>query len=201
MPTFEQGLFAALFIIPGYVMLKVTSLTMAVDFGRSATDLLIRCLLLSAVSYVFSLPFVVWASHASWFNTPFGLLLVGIVSLFVVPSSLASAYIILVLKKGLLRRLLGWAGVPYNYPDPSAWDAAFRRFGEKADFVRVTLRSGQAIGGFFGRKSYAGNFPGPRDMFIELAYRMDDQGNLVEPLDGNGGVYIVEDEIAVVEFT
>ncbi len=200
MPGWEQGLFAALFIIPGYVMLKVVSLTMAVDFGRSATDLLLRCLLLSTVNYAFSAPLLVWASKRSWPDTALGLSATGIVVLFFIPTSLAIGYIVLVLKKGLLRRALELAGLPYNYPDPSAWDAAFRRIGEQAQFVRVTLKSGQRVAGFFGGQSYAGNFPGPRDIFIELAYRMDDAGNLLEPLPGNRGVYVVQDEIAVVEF-
>lgn len=200
MPSFEQGLFAILFVIPGYVMLKVASVTMAVDFGRSTVDLLLKCLMLSSVSYVFSSPILVWTSQLAWFKTPLGLLTTGVVVVMVVPTLLACSYIVLVLKKGLLRRLADWAKVPYNYPDPSAWDAAFRRLAERGHFVRVTLKSGYTVAGFFGHRSWVGTSPGSRDIFIELAYHVDEHGNLLGPMKGNTGVYIAQEEIAIVEF-
>lgn len=199
MPNFEQGLFLALFLLPGYVMQRVTSLTIPALETRNTTEVLLRCLLGSAFSYAFSGPVLLVASQRGWLNGFLGLLVVGVVTLVVIPALLSAVSAVLV-EKGIVKWLLERLGLPYNHPSPSAWDTAFRSVGQKATFVRVRLKSGYQVAGFFGPRSCAGTFPGPRDLFIELVYRLDQNGNLVEPLAGSQGVYLAADDILGIEF-
>lgn len=194
----QQGLFILSFIIPGYVMLRTVSMTISTDYGDHVR-LLIRCVLLSAINYVVAGPLLLAASSRGYLDAPAGILVFGTLSVLVLPTLLAVLYVYIMLRlqvpRWIFERILH---LPYNYPISSAWDAVFRS--REFDFVRVTLKSGTRLAGFFGQKSLAPDFPRDRDLFIEQAWRMDEYGNPVGEIEDNRGVYVAPGEISVIEF-
>lgn len=96
---------------------------------------------------------------------------------------------LLVAKLGLRR--------PYD-PTPSAWDASF--FNRSPGWVRVLTSDGVWIGGWFGAESFASSFPHPRELYIERAYEMREDGAFTGVLSARGGAYVRCDDIRLVEF-
>lgn len=84
-------------------------------------------------------------------------------------------------------------------PTPRAWDWAFSRT-KDTTYVRILTTDGRWIGGRFGEDSFVSSYPEPREMFVESAWRMDDDGNFVEAQPNSAGMYLRCDDIRSVEF-
>jgi len=84
------------------------------------------------------------------------------------------------------------------HPAPTAWDFAFAP--SAPHFVRVKLRSGELIGGFYAGRSFASAFPEPQDLFLEQAWSLDESGGFVQPISRTQGVLLRPDTIDRVEF-
>lgn len=81
---------------------------------------------------------------------------------------------------------------------PSAWDVAFAA-AEHPCFVRVQMRDRTWYAGYFGPSSYASSFPDPPSLFLEISYAVDDEGRILEPIEGNAGAVINCSEAVLVE--
>ena len=80
---------------------------------------------------------------------------------------------------------------------PTSWD---HLFGDRDScFVRVRLKDGRWVGGWFGKDSYASAFPQDRDIYLSVQYRMQADGRFGERLPATGGVYVAAGEISVLE--
>jgi hypothetical protein len=86
---------------------------------------------------------------------------------------------------------------PYD-PTPGAWDAAFIH--REPGWVRVLTTDGVWVGGYFGTESFASSFPHPRELYIECAYEMSEDGSFTGKMSAAGGVYVRCDDIRLVEF-
>lgn len=94
-----------------------------------------------------------------------------------------------------------WPKIPrLSYePTPRAWDWAFGHT-KKTTYVRILTTDGRWIGGRFASKSFVSSYPEPREMFIEEAWRMKDDGTFVEAQPNSVGLYVRCDDIRSVEF-
>lgn len=97
---------------------------------------------------------------------------------------------------------VGWRGfrrLRLNYvPQPRAWDFAFNKI--DPTYVRVQLNDGSYLGGWFGPASFVSSYPEPREIFLEIAHHMGDDGTFGEEVTGSGGIYIRCEEVRLVEF-
>ncbi|WP_181763959.1 DUF6338 family protein [Streptomyces albidus (ex Kaewkla and Franco 2022)] len=81
---------------------------------------------------------------------------------------------------------------------PTAWDHAFRRRGHC--FVRIRLKSGRWLAGWYGEKAYASSYPEPADLYLQSAWAVSRSGWLERPLERSGGIYIRMDEVECLDF-
>jgi hypothetical protein len=119
----------------------------------------------------------------------------ALVALFVVPASLAAAGEILRSWRGsaLDERFRRLFLTTYD-PTPTAWDYCFT--GRAHSWVRVLTVDGR----LFRDESYASSYPEPRELFVEVQYRMEADGTFLEAIPASAGVYIRCDDIRAVEF-
>ncbi|WP_149263452.1 DUF6338 family protein [Actinomadura sp. K4S16] len=81
---------------------------------------------------------------------------------------------------------------------PTAWDDAFKNRGPC--FVRVRLKSGRWIGGWYGRHSYASGYPQPADLYLQTAWEVSPMGYFIRPLEQSSGIYIRMEEVECLDF-
>lgn len=100
-------------------------------------------------------------------------------------------------QKEAVSRFLGWIGLRTVHPVPRAWDRHFSRL--KPYWVLVTLRDGSRVYGLFRSQSFAASDPEHRDLYLEAQFRPLETGDWA-PVEDTGGVLIMADQIAVIEF-
>lgn len=119
--------------------------------------------------------------------------------LFVVPAVLA---ILVFYIPRAVRRLvrdkwnLSWR-LTYD-PVPRAWDFAF--WDRDPCFVRILTADGTYVGGWYGPDSFASSFPEPRELYVQAAFLLEEDGTFSCPVEGTAGIYIRCDDIRLVEF-
>ncbi|NYE44692.1 hypothetical protein HEB29_005703 [Streptomyces fulvorobeus] len=82
-------------------------------------------------------------------------------------------------------------------PTPGAWDHMFRTHG--SCFVRLRLRDGTWIGGWFGASSYASAYPQNPELFLERAWRMGADGTPLGRIESSRGLYVRAADVDVIE--
>jgi len=193
---FEAVFFTAGFLVPGFVWSAV--LSMLVPRRGVGTQIrVVEFLSLSCINHglwswalfpVFKTGFL--EGHPYWS----GLALFGI--MFVSP-------VVLGVASGLLQQreavagFLAWLGLRTVHPIPRAWDWHFSRL--KPYWVLVTLKDGARLYGLFHSRSFAASDPEHRDLYLEAQFRPVEGGEWA-PVEDTGGVLIMADQIAAVEF-
>jgi len=82
-------------------------------------------------------------------------------------------------------------------PIPRAWDFAFKDI--EPCFIRILTTDGTWLGGWFGTRSFISGFPEPREMFIEIAHQMEEDGAIGIALPWSAGIYVRCDDVRSVE--
>lgn len=80
---------------------------------------------------------------------------------------------------------------------PSAWDHIFRD--RRPCFVRLRLKDGTWVGGWYGNGSYASSYPMPRELHLESAWRMRGDGSFEERVEGTAGLHVRGADVDIVE--
>jgi hypothetical protein len=83
-------------------------------------------------------------------------------------------------------------------PTPTAWDFASDH--TRAGFVRILTKEGGWIGGYAGGGSFLSGYPEAREVFMEEAWMLDDDGVFLAPLSGTTGVWVRCDDVQLVQF-
>jgi hypothetical protein len=186
-----------LFLIPG---LNVTWITDRLA-GRtllSPTERLLRAITWSMLLYALASPWLLRLGHLVvrrgrlW---PWEPIIGGAFLIFLAPAVLALvvSWVRMSERQQKLLRPLTRINAA-----PSAWDFAFAPGGPY--FVRLKLKSGERLGGVFGEESVADRYPEKQHVFLEEAWRLDEQGQFVSPIPGSRGILFPEAEIELVEF-
>lgn len=80
----------------------------------------------------------------------------------------------------------------------TSWDFAFDS--EQDGLLVVTLKDGDRVAGYYGRRSHSGYGSKTRDLFLEERWEFDDEGHqLLGASPGNVGLYIPAEQIVAVE--
>ncbi|MBQ0984962.1 hypothetical protein KBZ10_10615 [Streptomyces sp. F63] len=80
---------------------------------------------------------------------------------------------------------------------PTAWDHMFRDRG--SCFVRLRMKDGTWVGGWYGGQSYATAYPQPRELFLESAWRMDPAGAFTGRVAHSAGLHVRADDADLLE--
>jgi Family of unknown function (DUF6338) len=96
---------------------------------------------------------------------------------------------------------LGWQtrlGIKPVHRVATSWDFAFDP--EQDLLLVVTLRSGDRIAGYYGRRSHSGYGTKTRDLFLEERWDLNDAGTVLEGAAPRSvGVWVGADDIVAVE--
>jgi hypothetical protein len=119
--------------------------------------------------------------------------LLTIVAVFLTP--IGAAYLMYSIRhRGFLKNLTGEA----SHPAPTAWDWFFL---ERADnyYVRIHLKSGEMLGGYYGENSYATSYPHEQEVYLEEAWRLDEDGKFAQQIEGTKGTLVRREDCTLLE--
>jgi hypothetical protein len=95
-------------------------------------------------------------------------------------------------------KVLAWLKISEAHGIQSGWNAMFSRKGTA--MIRVVLKSGVVIGGYYGAGSLAGYSEHDGDLFIDQRWELDQDDWFVQPSPESLGVWVRNDEIESVQF-
>lgn len=100
-------------------------------------------------------------------------------------------------QKGRVALLLGRFGINTIHPIPTAWDYQFSS--GLPYWLIVTRPDGSRVYGLFGYRSFAGDDPRERDLYMEAVYTLTPTAEWA-PVEDSGGILLRSDQIAAIEF-
>ncbi len=194
--SLDAVLFTVAFLVPGFVWSGVLSMLVprkaVPDNVRFLEFLTFSCLNNGfwawALFLIFKTGFI--DDHPGWAS----LCLYGIVFLSPLGLGLACGWL---QQSEIVGRSLTRFGFRTIHPAPTAWDWHFGQ--TKPYWVLVTLKNGEQVYGLFGTKSFAGDDPNHRDLYIEAVFRLLETEEWA-PVEDSAGILIAPDEIAAIEF-
>lgn len=194
--SFDVVFFTAGFLAPGFIWSAV--LSFFVPPRSAATEVrFLQFLTLSCIN------------HGIWSWALFIIFRAGLVQNHPYWSGIFLGFIIFVspVTLGVLSGLLQqreWVtrfftrfGIRTVHPIGLAWDWHFSH--AKPYWVLVTLKDGTSVYGLFGSRSFAASDPERRDLYLEEQFRPLENGEWA-PFEDTGGVLIMGDQIAAIEF-
>jgi len=191
-----QVLAIIFFLIPG---LNATWMIerLAGRVSLRPTERLLRAIALSVLVYALASPWLLRLGHrvtrhqGIWPWEPIaGLSLL----LFVVPAIIGLTWAKVRLS-GQFRDLVG--RLTNIDPSPTSWDYVFAK--GSPYMVRAKLRDGERVGGLFGPSSNASFYPEAQDLYLEQAWRLDNDGRFIDLVEGTRGLLIRRDDVEVLE--
>lgn len=193
------------FVLPGLVLVKVYDLivpTSRRDASAAFLDGLAYSFMILAVGFW---PYLLLVSSQK--PLPDGLyyfllFLLTILIVFVAPIALALFY--------YRSRTKGFLQGKVPDPTPTPWDWFFSGKGPHASldpetkrpvcYVRFRLKEGDNMGGYFGQYSLASSFPTTSQVYVEEAWRLNEDGTFGERVESTVGAIVNLEECELVEF-
>lgn len=80
---------------------------------------------------------------------------------------------------------------------PTAWNHMFRD--RSGSFIRLRLKDGTWVGGWYGGKSYASSYPQSAELYLESSYRMAADGTFLARVESTRGLYVRAEDIDILE--
>lgn len=91
-----------------------------------------------------------------------------------------------------------WVTQWIGHPEPTAWTEFFKR--RQCCFLRLHLKSGGMVSGYFGEQSYATTYPDAPEVYLEQAWKMDETGVIKDKVPGTLGLLVKQSECELIEF-
>lgn len=192
------------FVLPGFVTLFISERTHTVPRTISSFERLMRALYYSVLSWSVVV-LIAWMAgenrnditHLYRHERNVGLILGAAFAAIVVLPILISyggfRWSNSKLRSWTLERLK----IDEGHTTPTAWDYFFLK--RRVGLVRVTLKDGRVVGGYYGGKSFASYGEQERDLFLEKRWVLDDDRWFKEPAKGNTGLWLSRDSIVSFE--
>lgn len=193
------------FVLPGFVTLRINELTHTIRRQESPFERLLLALYYSALTYgvVFlaaaiggvqrkDVEDLVKTEQDIW-----KLLVLAVAVLVVIPFVISNAAR---LWQGseVRPKVLGRARISLAHSTPSGWDHYFAT--SSFAYLRVTLRDGRVVGGYYGPESFAGYSDQKQDLYLEHRWELDDDDWFTRQAEGTRGVWLARESIVSVEF-
>jgi len=194
--SFDVVFYTVGFVVPGFVWMSALSILVP----RRAVPSEVRFLGYLALScinnglWLGALVLIFKTGHFDQEPVWSAFYLFGIIFLSPALLGLVTGYFY---QERFVSRFLGWLGFRTIDSTPTAWDWHFSR--AKPYWVVVTLKNGSEVYGLFGSRSFAGDDPARRDLYVEAVFEPVESGEWA-PVEDSGGMLISPDEIAVIEF-
>jgi hypothetical protein len=200
-------LILGLFVLPGFVTLLLRERMFAVRGEDTQFERLLNALYYSALIYaiVFAACAVAGVDKADvvgFYRGEKSLaedLAAGATVALVLPVVVATIGLRWRSSRQVRSGVLRFVGVSPSHGVISAWNEAFGR--EGFPMLRVTLKDGRVVGGYFGAGSLAGYSEHSQDLFISERWSIDPENDWFTGMaQGTMGLWIARDEIASIEF-
>lgn len=177
------------FVIPGFISLKAYQLLFP-SAMRSSQSQLIDAIAYSSVNYaILIVPiFFIQSSNLSK-NYSFLYWSFYIFVFFIAPIIWVVLWKVLRTKEFFQKNAV--------HPTERPWDFVFSQ--RKMYWIRVTLKSGEIIGGRFANNSFASSNPAPEQLYLEERWLLNEDGSFDRPKNQSAGVIILSSEISHVE--
>lgn len=91
-----------------------------------------------------------------------------------------------------------WLTRWFPHPESRAWDYVFRNC--EACWITVHLKDLRKIGGWFGCNSFASSHPAEPQIYLEEAWKLDENGDFIEKVNQTKGILIQGSEIMAIQF-
>jgi hypothetical protein len=180
-----------LFFIPGFIMLKIYGMLVATDKFDFSSGLL-EAVAFSCINYALCSPIILMAIKNDWFIINFSLFFVSIILIIlVIPIVLVLLYVNILKSE--------WAAKNKMLDvHKSSWDFVFSK--GQSNWVIVTLKSGNKIGGKYRVGSFASSHPN-KDIYLSEVWKLKAKTFEFERVvDRTSGMLILEGEILSIEF-
>lgn len=188
----EILLLTIIFLLPGYIYFSVLKIILP-ESREGKFLLLLKFLGFSSFNFIIWFWLIVRIDFQDIsFLTILGILLIIFISpiFFGIVSGKEKQY-------GLFANFLKFFGLNPKDISPTAWDFKFSN--TTTEFVLVTLKDGEIIGGYLGENSLASSDFNERDIFLEEVYKISDGGEWIVD-DRSKGIWIAGDQIRTIEF-
>lgn len=225
LPTgFQQLVVLALFILPGFVFQAVRSrLRGPTPEDREAITRVLRSLGMSAVLSIFY--FILLADRLVWrIREPVNMLLhversavLAFGLIFAVPAFLAALGQVWFIHSreapylgpGWWRCVAGvkawargwltcfrWSVFRVYSPIPTAWDYIGP---DVSGYVRILTKDGTWLGGYAGPRKFVSAYPESREIFLDRAFSLDENGEFGDEVIDTAGMWINCSEILAIQ--
>ena len=187
----EKIYFFVLFVIPGFVALRVYDLFYPSE-RIDGIKRIVEAVSYSCISYAMLSPLIVFSwpylttSSTNYYATAGLSLLFLIVGPILVTVSW-HFFRMFVAKKGLI-----------HHPVGKPWDYVFSS--KPPSWVKVYMKNGDIIAGFYGTKSFASSAPNAEALFLEEVWHLNDSGGFDKKKARTTGILISPDIISHIDF-
>jgi hypothetical protein len=200
----QQALAVVVMVIPGFVYQLVrTQFRGPTPDDRDLGARVLRALAISALLalvYTAALgPFIEdWVFHPQKpVQNVRGAALLVLLLVFIIPAIVAIGLHVRAVSKLYPELPLRQKFQVYD-PTPTAWDYASSRIGP--GYVRVLTKDGIWVGGYAGPQSFFTSYPEIREIYVEQAWSLDDDGEFQKPIEGSAGQWIRCEDVTIVQF-
>lgn len=173
------------FIVPGFIIMKIIRLKVP------NKEFLLKDVIFEAFAYsLINIAFLGWIPYFLLKNGyEICAIIAFILILTICPVILALLYVKFINSKLFRDR--------FNIQIPTAWDWYFSQ--RPICLVRIYLKDGNEIIGYFGESSYATSFPNDGNIYLEQVYVKNEKNELIAS-EGSSGILISKDSYSLIEF-
>jgi hypothetical protein len=181
----------AIAVVPGFVFHKVFALKtpgQRVEHEKNLLEYIAVSLANFAIWCWLFIPYDEWPVE-KWSN--FRIIVVISLVCFASPATLA--WLWYRIRVSSYHQMLG-----LDHPTPRGWEFFLTQ--HKCFFVLFHMKNGKLLGGFFGKESFAATYPQEPEIYVQQAWRVDEEGKFLEEVSGSLGMVVRQSEWERIEF-
>lgn len=179
------------FVVPGFVTLRAYELLCPTEY-RASSERIVEAVSYSCINYAFLIwPIIGVESHDYKTSDPYLYAIFYFFALLVFPVGVAFGWF-RIRKLDFVKKTLG-------HPTDTAWEYFFEEQ-QSPCWVVITLKSGERVGGYYGKNSFASGHPSPLQVYLEAAWEVNEYGGLERKLTDTNGILVMQDEIRTLNF-
>jgi hypothetical protein len=184
----DKLLIFILFVIPGFISLKVYEL-LCPSQSKDSSKQIVDAVAYSCINYaIFIVPIVLINKQYPLEEYPYLHYFVYFAALFLGPIIWAITWHS-VRKVKFLQKII-------PHPTQKPWDYVFSK--RKSYWIVVRLKDGTKVAGLYHSDSFSSSNPANEQIYLEESWILNDDGGFERPVNGTAGVIVLSD-IAYVE--
>ncbi len=185
----DKLLLFILFVIPGFISLKVYELLIP-GKEKDSSKQIIDAITYSCMNYAFLLIPIISINNIKDIS-PVLYYLFYLIVFFFAPISWVIVW------KWLRTKEIFQKVAPH--PTVKPWDFVFSQ--RKSFWVKITLIDGKIVGGKYSEESFTSSSPSNEQIFLQESWVMNKNGGFERAKNNTNGIIIMENQISYIEFS